>query len=781
MEKNTRCKRPVCGSGMFVPWTRGGRFMVSLLLLLVFMSSCTVSRHLPEGALLLDKVDVLSEEEPELASSLKSRVRQHPNTRTFGLVRLPMRIYLLAGTKDNAVNRMIKNLGEAPHVYDAAAAEASSVALEKTLVNRGYLKAKVEVDTTVRRRKVEVDYHVTPGRMYTVASVRRQSMDTALLRVVRSDTVSSLLRVGMPLDASLLADERTRLTEYLRNIGYYDFKKENITFVVDTSRNSYDVDLTMRIRVAAPGQPFRRFTIGKVDYQVYPSSRSWQSGFALPDTISWGATSFMYDGDMPLRPRVVAGASLIKPGMPYSTSAVTDSYVSYGRFAALKYAHINFTESNDSTLNCHIALHPARKVSTGLETDFTHTAGDLGVSASLSFTNRNLFRGSEVFTLKLRGAYENITHLADYDSGNYWEYGVDMSLGFPRFIVPFVSDRVQRQSRATTQLDLQYNTQRRPEFDRDVFSASWSYHWDYAKRTKHRLDLLGINFVSVPRINSSFVEEYLNKYNGRNSILRFNYEDLFIFRTGYDFQYASSPVVVVKDRFSISHSVRAGVETAGNFLNLASRALKLEKDSLGQYRVLGLAYAQYLKGDFAWTMNMNFNRRHSLLLHMEAGVAYPYGNARMLPFEKRYYAGGANGVRGWSVRELGPGSYVSPGGTIDYINHSGDIKLDCSIEYRSQLFWKLGGALFVDAGNIWTIHEYDDQPGGMFYWDTFYKQIAVAYGVGLRVDLNFLVLRFDVAMKAINPAYTEGTLRYPVLKPDLRRDFAWHFAVGYPF
>ena len=263
--------------------------------------------------------------------------------------------------------------------------------------------------------------------------------------------------------------------------------------------------------------------------------------------------------------------------------------------------------------------------------------------------------------------------------------------------------------------------------------------------------------------------------------MKFNYEDLFIFRTGYDFYYTSPNAGVSKNYFDVSHSVRASVETSGNFLSFLSQSLSLEKDSEGQYRMFGLAYAQYLKSDFSWTTNMNLGNRNNLLFHIETGVAYPYGNSRMLPFEKRYYAGGANSVRGWAVRALGPGSYKAKNGTIDYINQSGDIKLDLSMEYRMHMFWKLDGAFFVDAGNIWTMYDYDDQPGGVFQWNDFYKQIAVSYGMGMRLDLNFLVLRLDAAMKAINPIYMEGPQRYPIVHPRFGRDFAWHFAVGYPF
>ena len=514
---------------------------------------------------------------------------------------------------------------------------------------------------------------------------------------------------------------------------------------------------------------------------MYPTSFAYQQSYVFPDTICVGEEHFLYDNMPPFRFSTVRYASHIAPGMVYDVNKVKKSYTSYGRLGALKYTNINFVESSDSTLDCYITLNPAKRISLSTEVDFTNTAGDVGASAALSFTHRNLFRGSETFTLKVRGAYENITHLTDYEKGMFFEYGADMGLNFPRFILPFVRDEVQRRSKATTQLDLQYNAQRRPEFDRNVFSASWSYLWNTNQQIRHRFDLIGVNFVSVPRKDQYFISEYLDQYNSKNSIMKFNYEDLFIFRTGYDFYYTSPNAGVTKNYFDVSHSVRASVETSGNLLYLFSHALKQERDSIGQFRIFNLAYAQYLKTDLAWTMNMNLGRRNNLLFHIETGVAYPYGNSRMLPFEKRYYGGGANGVRGWAVRGLGPGRYQAKDGTIDYINQSGDIKLDLSMEYRMHMFWKLDGALFVDAGNIWTMYDYSDQPGGVFLWNEFYKQIAVSYGMGVRLDLNFLVLRLDAAMKAVNPIYEDGPLRYPIVHPRLKRDFAWHFAVGYPF
>ena len=447
------------------------------------LSSCAVSHHLPEDGYLLDKVRVVSEENPALAASLKSKVRQRPNRRFLGIVRLPMRLYCLAGRDDSGLNRLLKRVGEAPSVYDQALTEQSCAVLEQVLANKGYLRAEVVADTVVTRRTVEVDYYVDLNRQYRISDIKYQVRDSALLAQIYADTVNSILKVGMPLDVNELNSERSRLTAHLQNHGYYSFNKDYITYMADTARNSSDVELTVRVRSgqAEPAAsatahdagvglrraaPLKPYTIGEVCYQLYPASQSYQRGAMLDDTLHYDGSTFVYDRTMAIRPQVLRNASLLEPGMLYDARKVKDTYTLYGRLGALKYTNIGFTELNDSVLQCNVALRPAKKVSVGAELDVTNTAGDFGVSAALAFTNRNLFRGSEVLSVKLRGAYENITHLSDYADRYFLEYGADVGLNFPRFIVPFVSNEVQRRSKATTQLELQYNMQRRPEFDR---------------------------------------------------------------------------------------------------------------------------------------------------------------------------------------------------------------------------------------------------------------------------------------------------------------------------
>ena len=275
----------------------------------------------------------------------------------------------------------------------------------------------------------------------------------------------------------------------------------------------------------------------------------------------------------------------------------------------------------------------------------------------------------------------------------------------------------------------------------------------------------------MPWISDTFREEYLDNTSNSNVILRYNYEDLFIMKTGFGYTYNNG-----------RWALKANLESAGNFLNLCSNIFGSSKNDSGQYKIFDIAYAQYVKADFEFTRNLLQGMRDQIVFHIGLGIAYPYGNSKVLPFEKRYFSGGANSVRGWSVRSLGPGRYKDKDGRINFITQTGDLKLDLNLEYRTHLFWKFDGALFVDAGNIWTLRDYPEQPEGQFKIQNIIKDLAVSYGLGLRLNFDYFILRFDLGMKAINPAYqTEEEAHYPLIHPDFGRDLAFHFAVGLPF
>lgn len=758
----------------------------------LWLASCSVYKFVPDGQYLLNNVEVTSSERGvQDLLQYRNLSYQAPNSRWFGLFRFPLRFYSLSSKShpERKISTILRKSGEAPVLYDELEALASARDMRRSLINEGYLNAGVDVATrTGRKPKATVRYILNPGQLYVVDTVRVTVLDSGIESILRRHSSESLVTRGMSLNANTLDDERARIVQLAHRYGYYNFSKEYITFVADTISGSNKVGL--RMVVAADGvlddgtvQPHRQYTISQIDYVLSDGSGKVQTGDGQVATDSCGGFNLVYsltDSKPMLRSKIIDSHSYLRSGMIYNQDSVSKTYTSLSRLGILKYSNIRFDEipGSQDQLKANVLLMGLPKHSYTLEIEGTNTAGDLGAAAAVSFIDRNLFRGSEQLTIKLRGAYESISNLPGYSGDTYLEYGMEANLDFPEFLVPFMSQERQRRSQATSQFSLKVNVQKRPEFQKTIFSSGWSYMWSDTWRSSHRLDVLDLNYLVVPWISEHFRQEYLNQVTSARSILKYNYEDLLITKLGYAYSYSNSQLNSNK---TMQYAFRIAAETSGNVLGLISQPLEFEQNSEGQYKFMGIAFAQYVKHDFAFTANWRLDRVNNLVAHLEWGVAVPYGNSQSLPFEKRYFAGGANSVRGWAVRELGPGTYSGQDKTIDYIKQSGDIKLGASLEYRSKLFWKVNGAAFVDAGNIWTIREYPEQPGGLFDPATFYKQIAVSYGLGVRLDFRFLVLRVDGGMKAYNPSGTDEVSRLPLTHPSFRRDFAFHLAVGYPF
>ena len=292
----------------------------------------------------------------------------------------------------------------------------------------------------------------------------------------------------------------------------------------------------------------------------------------------------------------------------------------------------------------------------------------------------------------------------------------------------------------------------------------------------HTLTLVDLSVISVPKYNKEFFDRITNP------LLFYSYQDHLIMRMGYNFYRTNKAEmnVLQMGRFQRDvFTIRANAETAGNLLYGLSHLSGQKADEDGNHKALGIRYSQYFKADADYAITHYFDRRQSVAFHVGAGVAVPYGNSDVLPFEKRFYSGGANSVRGWGVRTLGPGSYDSNNSLSNFIYQCGDIRFDLNLEYRAKLFWVVELGLFIDAGNIWTIKNYEDQPGGVFKFNKFYEQIAAAYGAGIRLDFKYFLVRVDMGMKAHNPA--SGQEKWPLIHPNFKRDSEFHFSVGYPF
>lgn len=760
-----------------------------IIITFLLLHSCSPSKFIPEGEYLLEDISITSDNKEIKESNMKAFIRQNPNSKWFSLVKIPMYTYCLAG-KDSTkrFNKFLKRVGEAPVIYSPEEAEKSREEITKAMRNLGYIRTQTELIVHKKKNKLKLKYHIIPDKAYTISSVNLNSPDGNIWNLIRNDSLNSELKTGDNFDINTLENERTRITELLNNSGYYKFNREMITFTADTVLNSFKVGVTCNIMPYSSinGQNDSNhpvYTIGNIfmlsDINKEISSSTNMNEYITEDHSGY---KFIFKDKMLIRPNALIDNIYIKSGDKYKESNVEKTYQAFGRMPALKYTNIYFREREERDsilLDCFILLNKNKIKTVSFEVEGTNSAGDLGAAASATFQHRNIFHGSETFMVKVRGAYEAISGLGEgFLHDNYTEYGAEASLNFPRFLMPFLSSDFKKRVRATSEVSLMYSNQLRPEFERTLASVSWRYRWTHGKRFQHRVDMVDINYVYVPWISNSFKQQLENE---TSSVLKYSYENLFIVRAAYNLNFNSQSLNqgLTSSLNNNSYSIRIGVESAGNLLYSISDIFKLQQvDS--KYSIFKIPYAQYVKGDFDYVKNISIDDKNSLVLHAGIGVAYPYGNSEILPFEKRYFAGGANSVRGWSVRSLGPGSFRSEGKDIDFMLQSGDLKLDFNIEYRTHLFWKLHGAAYIDAGNIWTIRNYVDQPGGQFRLNRFYKEIAVSYGLGVRLDFNFFVLRFDTGMKAINPE-GEGREKFPIIDHDFYRDFAFHFAVGYPF
>ena len=760
------------------------------LTFLILLSACSATKYVPHDAYLLEKVKINSDSKEVDPADLRLYMRQNPNTKWFNLFKTQLYIYNLSGRDSTKwMNRFLRRIGDAPVLYSEREAIRTQEELTKAVQNMGYMSATVEKNLRTKGKKAYLSYSVHTGKPYTVRSINWDIRDEKIAELLKQDATKSKLHTGMLMNVAVLDLERDRITNYLSQNGYYRFTKDFITYTADSIKNSYQIDLTLHLhkRRSLDGNEtlsHKQYRIGKVsfiaDFDLLNSASV--NGINISDSLHCKGFPIYFNDKLFLRPKILVDNNRIVQGELYNSHDVQRTYENFGRLGALRYSNVRFAESEkDSTaLSTYVLLTKNKLKSVIFEIDGTNTAGDLGAAAAVSFQHRNLFKGSETFQVKFRGAFEAISELQPgYRDNNYQEYGVEANLNIPRFLFPFLSSDYKKRLRATTEFSLQYNYQMRPEFTRTVASGTWSYKWLRKLRTQHKVDLLDVNYLYMPWISEKFTEDYLG--DNANYIVEYNYKDRLIVNSSYNFIYNSGRMSTNPfERRSLksSYSIRFGVEAAGNLLYAYSKLTNRSRGEDGEYALFNIPYAQYLKGDFDFSQTLIIDERNALAYHVGVGLAYPYGNAKLIPFEKRYFSGGANSVRGWSVRDLGPGSFTGDG---NFMNQSGDIKIDASIEYRTKLLWKLQGAAFIDAGNIWTINSYENQPGGQFKFSKFYKEIAVAYGVGLRVDLDFFILRFDGGMKAINPQFEKGRNRYPIANPKFSRDFAFHFAIGYPF
>lgn len=782
-------------------------YIIVIVAALLFLPGCSSTRYVPDNHYLLDKVVITSDDKNFKDADLRDYLHQRPNFKAFGLVKWQLYLYNWSGKNDKWwINKQLRRMGEAPVVLDTTLVDQSAKELERLLVNKGYIHAEVktEIDTT-RYKKATVTYSLHLSSPYRIRNYQSALDDPRIDSIAHippkkrswlsnmfmspDEDYTSLIKEGIPFDRDVLDMERTRVTKLLRRNGYYAFNKDYLTYKADSSFNRNVVDLEMCLK------PYRRLkedgSVGEEAHRPYyinkvavvadydPLSPESENRVHLRDTMRAGDIYVVYGkSGRYIRPSALARSVYLVPGKQYDESCVEQTYSSFARLRALKNINVRFRdyEENDSMkLDCSILAAPTKLQGFGVELEGTHSAGDLGFASSVNYQHRNLFRRSETFAFKVRGAYEALGSSKSRIDGNYWEFGAETGITFPRFVFPFVSESLKRHLRATTEFKIGYSFQTRPEYQRTILSGGWSYIWQdrFNTQSRHVFKLVDIDYVHLPKIDKAFADSL------PESTRQYNFTDQFVLGIGYTYSFNN---YMPQDKNRTTHSLRLSVEMAGNMLYGLSKMVGARKNENGSYLLFGIPYAQFTKVDVDFSKNIALDAKNKVAYRVGVGVGYPYGNMTKLPFERSYFSGGANSVRGWSVRSLGPGS-MGLEYARSFADQVGDIRLDLNLEYRTKLFWKFELAAYVDAGNIWTFHEDASHPKANFDFSRFYKEIAASYGLGLRVDFNFFVLRFDTGMKAYDPQQ-RGSKKWAIKNPNLNArtgNFAWHFAVGYPF
>ena len=749
--------------------------LLSLLgLLVLLLSACNTTKYVPDGEYLLNKVSIRSDKNVLKSHALKEYLRQTPNAAVFGLFRMQLGVYNMAGRDTTKwINKTLKRIGDPPVIYNASLTSLSVKQIQRLYENKGYIHAKVLSNVTFKGKKASVNYIVNSNEPYKLNQYKID-FNNVLLSSIAADTSKSLIRPNMLFDVDIFNAERQRIAAHIRQLGYYNFNKEFLTYSADSTLNDHKVNVTLEMRDNLKRSSdsinnviFKKFTIHKVIFytNIDTNTTSDYTNTLEIDTIQFHDFELITPKKRILKLDALVQNTFINPNSLYTDEAVERTYSALNSLGPIKYVNISFKEIENNLLDCYITIIPSKTVSLSTELEATYSAGYWGVAGNINTVNRNVFKGAETLSLMFRGAFEKQELI--------WaqEYGVQAGLKFPRFMLPIGSYDFKRNIHANTEFTSAFSYQNRPgEFTTTNAGAGINYLWN-RQQFRHSFQLFNLSYVQI-HTETAFRDSFLNPI--RPLFNPYNYNDHLIMSMGYSGSYSSFNANRPMKDYT---TARYNIETAGNVFYGLSHLFGNDKVD-GSYKFFNVRYSQYVKTEINLTHHQIFDKDNRFVYHLGAGLGIPYGNADAIPYEKRFFSGGANSVRGWGESMLGPGIYNRISGLSRDFNQIGDIKLDMNMEYRTKMFWLMEGALFLDAGNVWTIKDYGTQQGGTFKFDTFMSQIAIAYGFGIRLDFSYFIIRVDLGAKLFNPVLSRRE-QWRV-NPGWD-DLALHFGIGYPF
>lgn len=779
------------------------KHLLLLSFLLLAMAACKVTKNLGPNEQLLIKNRFHINTSKVSADDLSGYLQQQPNKKLFGLFRANIAFYYLGSKgKETKFKKWLKNtVGAAPVILDTGLCLIATKQMVQYLANKGYFNSRVKDSVSIKKKKATVFYLVKTTVPYKIRKLSYTIPDTQLARFIYRDTASSVIKIKRNYDAYKLDEERTRISTYLANNGFYGFSPNYIVYHVDSAVGSKQMDIRMEVSLPQvpspfdPGQlievPHKRYYINNI--YIYSEFDHMAADTALKyDTLvtefsgpkKSGKSSryyFLSDRKMSIKPRTIAQSIFIEPGSYYNLDLVNKSYSRLAGLQVFKYVNLRFAPSgtgpdpakkNADPIDCRVQLSRSAGQSFSVSADGTNSAGAFGLQGGLTYSNRNIFKGAQLLRIGVNISAQSQPPISDAPPKlfNVLELGLNASLSFPQFLLPIRPERLPKSMQPKTTFTLGYNFQRQQDYDRHITNATFGYTWIQNKRLSQTINPIEIALVKV--FGDSAFEDYLNSLTDPR--LKYQYTDHLVAGLKYTLQYTSQELNRLKDYIYI----KTNFETGGNLLYTIDNMVKGPKNEEGYFTLLNIQYAQYVRPDFDFRYYNKLGREHMMVYRFYTGIGIPYGNSIALPFEKAFFAGGANDLRGWKMGYIGPGSYHNDTLQGNY-NQFGDMQVEANIEYRFPIYKVVKGSLFFDLGNVWLIRPSPDLPGGVINIGNFIPEIAISTGFGIRLDFNFFMVRLDPAIPIKVPWYPKGD-RWYFNKMQLQ-DIVWNFGIGYPF
>ncbi len=771
--------------------------------------ACSSLRNLPEGQSFMHRHDVAVHNAPIEYTvpddDLLSLSRQKPNRRVLWW-RFNHTVYLLVNKKKleasraKAAERCVRKnerrlrkgrsrkneckswqmfwaetVGEPTVILDSVKVLKSAQQMNVYLQKKGYFNNRVDAEIIYNTdsSKCHVVYNVYPNKPYHLRNITYDIQDAEMATMLPKIKKISVLDSAKVFDLDEMDLQREKMAQFYNNHGYYDFTKDYILYDADSTVGNYQVDIKLILSEpmvplaefpdSLVSVPHKKYFIG--DIYVHTDWDTSIPNYAPTDTLRHDGLIIVYSGTPNLTKELISCIQGYNTGDLYERDRLDQTYKRYTQLGVLRATTIQITPQPENVfgthiLDTHIRLTPAKKQFFRIEPQVTHRSGNMGIYGNIVYTNRNIFKGAESMDVRIITGMEASQTLVQTGNGtgsnikgsfglNTFEIGPEITYRVPR-LWPLSCDFTKRSSEPQTALSAAFNYQRRPDYRRTLSQFKFTHNFieNPTKVTRVSIDWVEFSIIKIKK--SDDFEKFLDTL--KNGFLANSYRDHLILALNGNFTWNTQKATFQKKYFYW----RASLSQAGFLLNeTMQNIVKAKKDEAGSYEIAGIRYAQYVRAEQDLRLYFKVNEKNGFVWRVYGGIGVPYGNLNVLPFEKSFFSGGSNGMRAWQARSLGPGSSRDSSSVVSY-NNIGEIKLEGNVEYRFKMTNMLNFALFADAGNIWLLNPDPDKFGADFTSERFASEIAIGSGIGLRLNFDIFLVRFDLGVKLKDPAKVQG-------------------------